>query len=327
MGTTLSIQAGLDASNVAYKAGWDEFFGGGKTPPGQHQFYCGEEPMTTETKRFDWLANFSIMERWLGARRVKSLRAYNQIIVAEPYVATMEVRRRQMMYSDSLGLVARGIKKWIALQANAYDKDAQTVLFSNSGAGPTGYDGVALFSTAHPQGPSGNQANLSAGLNLSAAALDTVLTAMSGLRLENNEPAGINGDTLVVGPALKFRAMALVGAIGNLRPATYNASGVEATSSVVSVIATPNVFSGALKLVVDMRRPATGTGAFYWEVLDSSQPKPLIRHVQRAPEPHHQDQMDSPSRFELDVFRFGMEGDWKTDAGFWPGIYRATGTA
>jgi phage major head subunit gpT-like protein len=326
MGTTLSIAAGLQASNTTFQVGYEEYFGG-KVLPGAHQYYVDEEPMTSETKRFDWVGKIPLMERWLGSRRVKSLRMFNQVIVAEPWVATMEVRRRQLMFADQLGVVARALKKFIAIQANVFDKDANTVLFSNSGAGPTGFDGVALFSASHPYGPAGaTQSNLAAGVALSGPALDTAMTAMSGLRLENGEPAGINPDTLIVGPALRFRAMSLVGAMSDLRPIAVDAAGLESGTR-VAVAASSNVYQGSLKVVVDMRRPATGTGAFYWELVDSTQPKALVRHVQRAPEPHHQDQMDSPARFEFDVFRYGMEGDWKTDAGFWPSIYRATGTA
>ena len=51
-----------------------------------------------------------------------------------------------------------------------------------------------------------------ASLALSGPALDTVLTTMSGLKLENGEPMGVDGDTLIVGPALKYRALSLVGA-------------------------------------------------------------------------------------------------------------------
>jgi phage major head subunit gpT-like protein len=327
MATSLSLEAALAASNTAFQVGYEEYFAGGKLPPGQHQFYTDEQPMDTETKRLDWLSNIPVMERWLGARRVKSLRAYSQIITANSFVATEEFTRKQLQYGDVLGLISRQIGAFVKTQAAAFDKDACTTYLSASGAGPTGYDGVAVFSTAHPYGPSGNQSNLADSLALSPAALDTVLTAMSGLKLENGEPAGVNGDTLIVGPALKFRAMALVGAMSDLRPLAINASGAEAVASVVAATASSNVFQGSLKLIVDPRRPATGTGAFWWEVIDSSLPKPLVRHLLRAPEPHHQDQMDSYCRFEFDKLRYGMEGDWKTDAGFWPSAYRATGTA
>lgn len=327
MGTTLSIQAGLDASNVAFKAGWEEFFGGGKTPPGQHQFYCGEEPMTTETKRYDWLANYPMMERLIGSRRIGYLREYNQTIVLGPMWSQMlKFTRRQMETGDQLGLVGRSIQRFLKTQAGALDADAKAVYFSATGAGPTCYDGAALFSTAHPHGPSGNQVNLTASTNLSGPALDTVLTTMSGLKLENGEPMGVDGDTLIVGPALKYRALSLVGAMSDLRPISVDNAGNE-TGTRIATAASSNVFQGTLKVVVDPRRPATGTGAFYWEVVDSKLPPPLMRHMYRAPEPHHQDQMDSFCRFMNDHFLFGVEGDWVTDAGFWPSAHRATGTA
>jgi len=329
MGTTLSLESGLAAANTAFKAGYEEYFGGGKTPPGAHPFYCGEEPMTTETKRYDWLANFPVMERWVGPRRFGYLREYNQTIVLGPaWVQTLPIKRR-LMQTDATGAVARGIQSFIKTQAGAFDKDASTLYLSATGAGPTGYDGVAIFSASHPHGPSGNQSNISAGTALSPAALSAADIVMRGLRLENNEPAGVDPDTLIVGPALKDRALAIVGANVETRIVAVNASGAEVptASTAVAAAAPFNIYSGMYKLVVDNRRPSSGTGAFYWELRDSKLPPPIMRHVFRAPEPQHQDQMGSFCRFVNDEFWFGVEGDWVTDAGFWAGSHRGTGTA
>jgi len=329
MGTSLALEAGLASSNTAFDVGYQDYFAGKKLP-GMHQYYCGESPMTTETKRWDWLANYPLMERWIGARKFSYLREYNfQITLGPAWVQTIPFKRRQMETGDQLGVIAEGIKNFLSAQTGIYDKNAFDVFFSNTGAGPTGFDGVPIFSTSHPHGPSGNQSNLSATTNLSAASLETVDVAMRGLRLENGEPAGVDPDTLIVGPALANRAIALCGANADLRVVAVNASGAEvpAASTAVAAVATTNIFKGRYTVIVDNRRPASGPGAYYWELRDSKLPPPVMRHVYRAPEPHHQDQMGSFCRFINDEFWFGIEGDWTTEAGFPFGTHRATGTA
>jgi phage major head subunit gpT-like protein len=282
--------------------------------------------MTTETKRYDWLANYPMLEPWVGARRFSFLREYNQTVVMGPaWVQTIPFTRRQMQIGDQLGVIARGIKNFLSVQTGAFDATAFAKYFSAAGAGPTGYDGQAIFSANHPHGPSGAvQSNLSAGVAFSPAALDAVMTTMRGLRLENGEPAGVNPDTLIVGPALEQRMKAAIGA--DLRVVAVDNTGKEAAAAVVAAAATTNVFKGVVTGVVDNRRPASGTGAFWWEVRDSKLPPPLMRHLFRAPEPHHQDEMGSFCRFMYDQFWFGVEGDWVVDAGFPFGTHRATGT-
>lgn len=326
MPSSLSLQSALEASNTSFQAGYEDFFVG-KALPGAHVHYTDEEPATTETKRFDWLANIPMMERWIGARRVRQLRAYSQLVRIEPWVATEEFKRIQLQFGDQLGLIARQISTWLKRQASVYDKDAHEQFYLNTGVGPIGYDMVALFSTTHPHGPTGPQSNLSAGLDLSGPNLEIVLTAMSSLKLENGEPAEVDGDTLIVGPALKYRALSLVGATSDIRAAALDNTGKEANVGVVTAASVSNVYKGTQTVVIDTRRPSTGPGAHYWTVVDSKLPKALVRHLARAPEPHHQDQMDSPVRFEKDRFRYGLEGDWTTDAGFWFSAHRALGAA
>lgn len=326
MASSLSVQSALEASNTVFAAAYEEVFAG-KVLPGAHTYYTDEEPTNTETKQYDWLANIPMMRKWIGARRVKYLRAYSQKIRIEPWEATEEFRRIQIQYGDQLGLIARQIQTWVKKQAAVFDLDAHQTFYMSGGVGPIGYDQVPLFSATHPHGPTGPQSNLSPGLDLSAPNLETVLTAMSSMKLENGEPAAVDGDTLIVGPALKWRAMTIVGANSSIRPVAMDDTGKEASTGVVVAASASNVFQGSLKIVVDPRRPATGPEAFFWTVVDSKLPKPLVRHLARAPEPHHQDRMDSPVRFEKDRFRYGLEGDWTTEAGFWPAAHRATGTA
>lgn len=325
MSTSASIETGLAASNVAFQVGFANWFS--KPLPGAYTFYSDAQKTDAEITEFDFLANYPQMREWIGARREQYLRSYSQRIKLKTFEATLPFPRKSLQYRDKLGTIATAINNWLSQTVSAYDKNAYSVYMSASGAGPTGYDGVALFATTHPHsGSGGNQSNLAAGVALSASTLDTGLVAMNSLTLENAEPAGFGGTHLIVGPALKRRAQQILGA--DTRVITVDASGkLDAVSSAVAAAAAPNVFNGELTLVVDERR--VGTPAFYWDILDCSKQgvRPIVQLIGEAPHPMHQDKLTDPKRFARDQFVYGIEGDWVFDAGMWMSAYRATGTA
>lgn len=331
MSTALSLESGLAASNVSFLVGYEGAFSE-PTLPGAYTFYQDVINVQTEYTYLEMLANYPQMREWIGARREMYFRQYEQQIKLKTYEATIAFPRKSLQYRDRLGLIAKGINNWLAQQKLAYDKSAFGAYLSNAGAGPTGYDGAALFSTAHPHSATGgNQSNLAAGANLNAATLDAAMTAMMSLQLENGEPANYRPTHLIVGPALARRAKMLVGF--DTRVIVVDANGkLDATASGVSATTAPNAFNGELTLVVDMRRVGTVNGtnvSYFWDLVDASRPgiRPMIKLVGMPPTPGHQDQPDSPSRFWKDKVIYGLVGDWVDDAGLWLSAYRATGTA
>jgi len=326
MSTNLSLNAAFANANTAYQVKYAELYE--NALPGAYQIYTDQiTGVDTETTEFDWATNHPMMREWIGPRREAFLRAYTQQIKLKTYERLLSFERKTLVLRDKTGAVARGIKTFLSQQVAAYDLTGYTAYMSASGAGPTGYDGVALFANAHPHsGSGGNQSNLSAGTNLNAATYDAAQTAMNSYTLENGEPAGMVGTHLVIGPNLKTRARQLFGA--STRLVTVDASGkLDAAASVVAAGAVQNMYDGEVTIVVDMRR--VGTPAYYWDLVDCSKSgiRPMVQLIHRAPTPIHQDQMTDPARFSRDRVYFGLEGDWVFAAGMWMSAYRATGTA
>lgn len=328
MSTNTSIEAGLAASNVAFQVGYENAFDPTKTMPGAFTAYCDVTTgIDAEVTQLEMLANHPQMREWIGMRREQYFREYSQQLTLKTYEATLPIPRKTLQYRNRLGIVTKGIADWLNQEQSAFDRTAYQKYMSASGAGPTGYDGVALFSTAHPHSGTGsNQANLAAATDLSAPTLDAGITAMESLVLENGEMAGYSPNILLVGPALKRRARQLVGF--NTRIMVVDAAGkTDATASGVAASTVPNVFDGEMTIVVDMRR--VGAAKFYWDLIDTSRPgvRPMIKLVGQPPTPGHRDQPNDPVVFEHDKVKYGLVGDWVDDAGMWMCCYRGTGTA
>jgi phage major head subunit gpT-like protein len=331
--TNLSIESGLAASNVAFEIGFEGVFGGNQQLPGAYTFYSDVRTgANTEFTYLEMLANYPQAREWVGPRRIQLFRAYEQQIKLKTYEVTTSVPRKTLQYRDRIGAVGKTLTDWLAGQKVAFDRTAFQAYLSAAGAGPTCYDGAALFSASHPHsGAGGNQSNIGAAANLNASTLETAVTAMSSLTLENGEPAGFQPNILMVGPALARRAKALVGA--DVRVITIDANGkLDAVSSAVAAATGPNMFNGEMTLVVDTRRIGAVAGttvSYFWDLIDNSRPgiKPMIKTVGMALEPTILNQPDSDNMFWRDNVIYGMKGDWSDDAYDWHCCYRGTGTA
>jgi hypothetical protein len=139
------------------------------------------------------------------------------------------------------------VKVWEAILAN-------TIL---------GVDGVPLFSTTHPHGPSGNQGNATSAA-LTRPAFVAARAAQRALRKENGSYLDVQSDVLFVGPLLEETALELVNAD---RSKGLNNTGAEATSGVVTSSAIRNVYEGLVRVVVTPL--ITGT---QWYLADATNP-------------------------------------------------------
>lgn len=314
------IEEGLANASVTFDTLSKQFFGAAQLPGAYSSYTYTQTGITSMTTEKDVLANTPIMRKWVGPRREQRLRAYSQRITLEPYEATLPISRMTLQYRDKQGQVADAIKQFLSNETVAFDYTTHAKYVSASGAGPTGYDGVPLFSTSHPHAPGGLTQSNTGTAAFSAANLDAVIATMTSYRFENDTPMRITPTHLRVGPKLAMQAAAVLNT--NTRLIAVNASGVEASSSVVAAAGVDNVFKGVLQLIVDPN--LIGSMDDWWEVLDLSKgdAKPMQLLVGRAPEPVHQDQMWSDRRFQLDEFLYGLEGDWVAEAGIWATCYR-----
>lgn len=317
------IQEMLAQTSLTFDTLAKDFFGA-DIQPGEYMKYSnvktGVDSMTTLQTV---MANAPTMRRWIGPRQEKKARGYTQTITLEPYEATMPIPRPMLAYQDKQGQVADIIKQFIGNEKIAFDLSVHSAYVANSGAGPTGYDNVALFSASHPHAPAstGGATQSNTGtLPFSAPNLDTTIAAMMSYRFENDTPMRVQPTHLRVGPKLAMQASAILG-LGD-RVVVVNNLGAEAATGVVAATSVGNVFKGRLELIVDPN--LIGTMDDWWEVLDLSKgdAKPMQLLVGRAPEPIHQDQMWHDRRYQLDEFLYGLEGDWKPAPGIWATAFR-----
>ena len=321
--TNLSLMEGLAAANTTFETSYQELYG--QTLPGVYAQYTKLIPGNTMSLDLRWTTNHPIMRKWLGSRVEKYVRAYAQSYVLEKFEATLPIARMLLQYNNNMSIIGDTVSNFVAQAASAYDQQASTVLDSNTGAGPTCFDGGSLFATNHPHGPTGatTQSNLSAGTNLNWVNFDAARTAMAQFKFENGEPAQIRPTHIRVGPKCETRAKEIVGAEHRIA-AISSTGGQDATSSVVAAAPLVNIWHGELDVIVDQR-----ITNFYWDLMDLSKPgvKPIILYEGRKPEPVHLDKMTDLPRYYSDNFIFGLEGDFTVGGGMWMTAYRATGTA
>lgn len=320
MSTNLSLAAGLANANTTFLARWEDLYATGMQGP--FQMWTDEIPGNGASRiELDWLANHPVMQKWQGARQYKNLRHYSQQITYDKYESTLPLKRDLVQY-DKTGAVGRAIDTYLSYQISSKDKSVASSFDSASGAGPTGFDGVALFSASHPHAPAAaTQSNIGSGTNLSHANLRAAEYAGMLLVHENGEPAKVRYTMMRVGPKLKRRGQELLSAD---RLQTVAGDQTLDGGTAVAAAARSNVFSGEMTLVVDDR-----VTNFYCTLIDASKPnaRPMIAFTTREPEIIMQTDMGDQRRFDHDEFVWGLEGDWGVAAGHWLTAYRLTGTA
>lgn len=328
MATNLDIQAGLLNHNTGFRIMWEEAYN--NADPGPYQLWTERiDANGVQQVTLGWLSNTPIWRTWTGSKVYKEPRSYTFTVTYDQREATLILKRNMVDY-DQTGVVNKALNGFI--QANitdGYDNFVASQLDSASGAGPTGFDGVALYSTAHPHGPSSasTQSNLGSASNLSHSTLVTAeQTALLWLE-ENGRPVRPNFNVMRVGPNLKRRAQELLSAD---RMVIVNSDGdfdtkrsTSSTFDVVGAATRSNVWQGDMTLVVDPR-----VTTYYWDLHDTQKGyKPMILFITRAPEPIAQTDMTDPERFNNDNYVYSVECDVGVAAGHWYATYRGTGTA
>lgn len=319
MATNLSLAAGLLNASTLWRSNWQDI--SNTAYPGPFKAWTEVIPGAGAARvDINWVTNHPVMQKWLGARQYKGMRHYNTTIAWEAYEATFKIARGTLEY-DLTGAVERGIKNFQASNVSAQDKSVATAFDSASGAGPTGFDAVALFSASHPHGPAGaTQSNLAATTNLNHANLRAAEAAGALIVGENGEPADVVYSILRVGPKLKRRAQELTSAD---RVQTIAGDQSQDSGTAVAAATRSNVYAGALNVIVDPR-----VTNFFWTLIDDHKSaKPMVLFEARAPIAVSRTTLEDSYRFEHDEFLYGLEGDWGIGAGHWHTCYRGTGTA
>lgn len=263
--------AKLQGIQTAYKALFQEALNR-KAAEATYTAYTSEEDIDGKYLEFAWLTNDPVMAKWVGKRVYDAMRAEKTSIVAEPYQKGFKESIIDIL-GDKSGLIAKNIAD--KLNNPAADKDKLAFAKLITGFADTGYDGVAYFSTAHPNGPAGaNQSNTSSDA-LTRSSFKAARQAMQELSDENGEPLGISPTVLMVGPSNEDMARELC--LGQYRlqgisdtGATDPASGIDAAGAV------DNVSRGyGIRVVVNPRLKGAYDG--HWFLIDDSKgAKPIV---------------------------------------------------
>lgn len=305
----------LDASSTTFEVRLQEIFergvGGRWTEVA--------EIVPAKSKRFnvDFLGAMPKVRKWVGPKEFQVDRPYNFTAELEKYEKSWEWERMDVAY-DQTGLVNRRINAALSDVQKWYDVIVYDTFLTN----PTGYDGVGLFSTSHPHGPSGGTQSNTTTSALSFSTFDAAMINFQSLADENDEPFELEGVTLHTGPKLWPTAMEIVEA--DVRPnAVTNANAQLAPGDAGTPVAANlryNVWQGKCRYVMNPR--LRGTYDDYWFITAKIPgAPPIIVYEGRKPEPIRKDRMEDEERFMNDKQQYSVEGDAVAVAGAWQAVY------
>lgn len=305
-------QENLDAANASFQEKFSEVFT--NRAPGPWSTYTEVLQTGSKVNTLEVLESMPVVRKWVGPKVFQAIRSSYISATVEKYEKSFSIDRLDLQ-SDKLGMIGRRISQFMGGDgAEIYDKICFETLVSASGAGPTCYDGLALFSTSHVRSAGTTWSNKTTSA-LSFSVHDTIMQAGESRQDDNGEPIRTAFDTLIVGP--KNRKIAMEITQSNERVLPVSASGVEAYSSAVAAATIPNVFGGgSMTVVVDPR--FTGTQDDYYYYVDSKMgPKGLVLFEFRAPSPEVPDGngMGGYTRFQFDRFDYSVEADFCVIAG------------
>ena len=304
-------QANLDAANTAFVAKFDEVFT--NRAPGPWSTYTEVLQTGSKINTLEVLESMPVVRKWVGPKVFQAIRSSYLSATVEKYEKSFSIDRLDLE-ADKLGMIGRRISSFMGGDgAEIYDKICFETLVSASGAGPTCYDGLALFSTSHVRSAGTTWSNKTTSA-LSFSVHDTIMQAGESRQDDNGEPIRTAFDTLIVGPKNRKTAMEITQSTERL--AAVDNSGAESGTR-VAASTIPNVFGGgSMTVVVDPR--LTGTYDDYYYYVDSKMgPKGLVLFEFRAPEPQTPDSngMGGYTRFNFDRFDYSVEADFVVTAG------------
>lgn len=272
-----------------------------------HDTACRSVPVSGSSLRIPVATSFPRFRVWDGSKQDKSIRAFAQTVNIVSYERTIGLKRLDVD-ADTTGVVPDTLRAFLGDAKRGLDDLLTAKYIANTW---TGYDSTALMSDSHPY-------SNSTGDNLETAALSHELarSVKSKMRLYTDEDGtllNVNPTTLYAGPSNERLGMEIVQA--QSRYVALNASGAEATSSVVAAAAIPNVYAGTMQLVV-----IPWFGAQY-AFCDLSKPglTPFIRAVFREVEAVTTEGqgMSDHDRFHKDKRYYSLEGDFAFAPGLW----------
>ena len=269
-------------------------------------------PSTSSQEDYAWLSNFPKMQRWIGEKSIKSLKAYKYSVVNEDFEATVEVDRNDIE-DDRLGIYAPQAQA-AGISAKMFPDELVGEVVEGAFTNLC-FDGQFFVDTDHPVTDAngtvssvsnkGTKALSIATQALAIASFGAGRTAMRKFKDNEGRPLGINPNILMVGPTLEDTANTLM-TTDRLEDGK------------------PNLYKGSCEVVVN---PYI-TSDTAWFLLDTKQPvKPFIYQERKAPVFVQQTDPQADDVFLRKKFKFGAESRAAGGYGFWQLCFGSTGEA
>lgn len=269
-------------------------------------------PSSSSHEDYAWLSSFPKMKRWLGEKAIKALKAFRYSVVNEDWEATVEVDRNDID-DDKLGIYAPQAQA-AGISAKMLPDEIVGELVNGAFVKPC-FDGQYFCDTDHPvtdaNGVVGSVSNKgTAALSIASqaaaiASFGAAVAAMESFKDNEGRPLGVSPNVLMVGPAQRATATALM-TTDRLEDGKVN------------------LFKGMCEVVVNPQ--ITSTTA--WFLLDTKQPvKPFIYQERKAPVFVQQTDPEADDVFMRKKFKFGAEARAAGGYGFWQLCYGSTGEA
>ncbi len=241
-------------------------------------------PSSATQNVYGWMDRIPVLRNWLGDRVINAVSTQARTVVNLPFELTDALLKEDVM-NDNFGLFDMNLN-FMAMQAGKWqDQQLANYLINcaaSTAATPVnGFDGVPLFSTAHPtlgggvagsvpNGVGSTQSNLFVNTALTYENYRIVRANMLNLKGKDGQPLYNKPDILVCGPTLE-------GVARNIVEADFVAGVNGVTTANQS-----NVLKGTTKVKVIQELSSMPNA--WWLFCTSSVVKPLIWQLRMAPQ-------------------------------------------
>lgn len=249
-------------ASIAYQALYD-------TTPSWAAQLADTMPSASREVTYAWMDRLPTFRKWVGNRVVTNAVTHTRTVSNEPYELTCALFADDIA-DDQLGIFNFAVRA-IAMQAKKWADQRIADFIINDAARVNGFDGVPLFSTAHPinggdvaSAITGTQSNLFTSTALTFDNYAATREAMQTWVGSDGQPLGILPNLLVVPPQLETEARQILTA--DFLPAF--------ASSATSNAPQTNVLKGTAQVLVI---PELATKPNNWWLFDTSKMvKPFI---------------------------------------------------
>lgn len=258
--------------------------------------------------QFDVTMGDPALRKWYGERQQNNMRQIAGSAIAEPYEKLLRVSAVDVK-TNKTNSILRNIDRFFA--SVGYDLDKLTIDAAMS-ASILGADGQPLLSASHPYSSStGNNLTTS---DLGYAVKVAAREAMGTWKSEDGKFISKTPTHLFCSKALEKTAREIESAD---RIVGINASGVEASTSVLAAATRTNVFAG--ECIVVSTPLLTGTQFLYADL--STGDKPVFRGVAEELHPERLDKSTDLPKFMNNEYLYGVEGIMTFFPGAWQLVY------